>query len=101
MIRAPFHPEDAETTRTSEKVQDAVIETLVTCARYQVQKTELNGSLTRTWDAPFVNLSVLEGEGTIEGKPVKKGVHLIIPYQYGPVAMRGNMMMITSTPEKA
>ncbi|MGI6108132.1 MAG: type I phosphomannose isomerase catalytic subunit [Lachnospiraceae bacterium] len=101
VIRAPFHPEDAVTERTSEKVQDAVIETLVTCPRYQVQKTELNGTLTREWEAPFVNLSVLEGEGTIEGKPVKKGVHLIIPYHYGPVEMKGRMMMITSTPVEA
>ena len=51
-----------------------------------------------TWqDKPFVLMSVVEGEGTLNGTPLKKGDHLILPDGYGKVELQGRMQIIAST----
>ena len=41
-------------------------------------------------------MSILEGEGTLDKVPVKKGDHLILPANYGTYHLCGTMMIITS-----
>ena len=70
--------------------------TLITCPYYAVYKLNLNGKLEFRQEHPFLNLSILEGNGTIDGKELKKGDHLILPAGYGDVVLQGNMECIAS-----
>ena len=49
---------------------------------------------------PFLAVSVLEGEGTVDGEKVHRGDHFIIPAVYGKVEISGKMSLILSTVEK-
>lgn len=95
VIKAPFVP--TETAGKTQRVGDAIVEELVSCSYYTVQKITVDGSAELANDRPFVDISVLEGEGTIGGMAVKKGTHLIVPAGYGAITIAGNMMMITSS----
>jgi uncharacterized protein YjlB len=46
---------------------------------------------------PFLLMSVLDGAGSINGVPVKKGVHLILPNGFGHVKLLGNMEIVASS----
>ena len=41
-------------------------------------------------------MSVIEGEGTIGGRAVRRGTHLIIPAAYGDATCEGKMRLIVS-----
>ena len=41
-------------------------------------------------------MSVLEGEGTVDGIPVKKGTHFIVPAGHNVCEFKGNMTLICS-----
>ena len=45
----------------------------------------------------FLLVSVIDGEGTIDGNTIKKGSHFILPYEYGRFQMEGNVELIAST----
>ena len=70
---------------------------LITCKYYKVFKLDLDGSVDFEQKYPFLNMSVLEGKGTINGQEIKKGDHFIIPAEYGKVELTGNMQIIAST----
>ena len=42
-------------------------------------------------------MSVLEGSGIVNGQPVKKGDHFILPCGFGEVEMQGEMSLVVST----
>ena len=44
----------------------------------------------------FRCVSVIEGEGTIGGRAVRRGTHLIIPAAYGDATCEGKMRLIVS-----
>lgn len=46
---------------------------------------------------PFLSVSVCEGKGYINGIPVKKGEHFILPFSFGQVHLGGNLLLIAST----
>ena len=48
------------------------------------------------WEQPFVNVSITGGSGTLDGQPVSKGDHLLIPVGYGQMALEGNLELIYS-----
>ena len=43
-----------------------------------------------------MNVSVIEGEGLVNGQLVKKGDHFILPSGIGQVDLRGQMLLIAS-----
>ena len=96
VITVPFVP--AETEKEVSCMQDARVERLVSCPYYRVWKIDLKGCLVRNWNEPFTDISILEGEGTAAGCPVKKGTHLIVPAGFGDLKLEGEMMMIISAP---
>lgn len=53
--------------------------------------------VTVPMEGPFMLGSVLDGEGSIDGTPVKKGDHFILPASYGDAALTGSMELIFST----
>lgn len=73
---------------------------LYSCKYYSVFQMDVNGNAEFEQNYPFLLLSVLEGNGTINGQAVKKGDHLILPCNFGKVEMQGKMSMIVSTTEK-
>ena len=91
---APFVP--AEPDRTVAQVGGAAITHLVTCPYYSVYHGVLEGKAEMDFTAPFVNLSILEGSGTLDGTPVKKGDHMVLTANYGTAVLEGNMAFIYS-----
>ncbi len=69
---------------------------LYSCRYYTVSKLTVEGSFTFTQDAPFLNVSILEGSGRILGEPVSKGDHLILTAGAGEVTCEGNFIVIVS-----
>lgn len=65
---------------------------------YKVWKLETEGECELSLEEKFVIVSVLEGSGTVDDIPVSKGAHFVIPYEYGKMICKGNMMMILSAP---
>ena len=95
VIKAPFEPAVAEHEKLD--VEGAEAEKLVSCPCYTVCKATVNGTAEFDWNQPFVDISVLDGEGSFDGTPVKKGTHLIVPACYGKMKAEGkNLMMIYS-----
>ena len=69
----------------------AEITHLVTCPYYAVYRVRLDGRWETNWEQPFVNVSITGGSGTLDGQPVSKGDHLLIPVGYGQMALEGNL----------
>ncbi len=43
--------------------------------------------MTFEQEAPFMNMTVIEGDGIINGQPVKKGDHFILPNGFGTITI--------------
>ncbi len=69
---------------------------LIECEYYKVYKLVLDGELEFEQSHPFLNMSVLDGEGTVNGQRIKKGDHFIIPAGFGNVKLEGAMEVIAS-----
>lgn len=69
---------------------------LVECNYYRVKKLDIDGEMKLSQEEPFTILSVLDGEGTIDGTPIRKGDHFILPFGYGEYCLSGTMMVISS-----
>ena len=85
-----------EPERETNRQGDATVTHLVTCPYYSVYRVVLRGRWETCWDQPFVNVSVLEGAGALDGEPVKKGDHFIIPAGYGKMVLEGELELIYS-----
>ncbi len=94
VINAPF--EEAETLRKTEKDGDLIREKLVSCKYYTVEKLDLDGKKEVAQPYAFMNVSVIDGEGEVDGTPIKKGSHFIIPSGYGKAEFSGKLSMIIS-----
>lgn len=68
----------------------------IECEYYKVYKIVLDGELEFEQSHPFLNMSVLDGEGTVNGQRIKKGDYFIIPAGYGNVKMEGKLGVIAS-----
>lgn len=67
------------------------------CDYYTVFKIGVEGTMTFEQSYPFLNMSVIEGEGSINGRSIKKGQHFILPCGFGEVKLAGHMEIIAST----
>ena len=70
---------------------------LISCDYYRVWKLEVAGGFSFEQEYPFLIMSVTDGEGTVNGKDVKKGDHFILPQGFGKVDLQGKMQLIAST----
>jgi mannose-6-phosphate isomerase class I len=75
-------------------------EQLITCEYYTVWKAELSGKETLVQDQKFLLASVIEGSGVINGTPIKKGDHFIIPAGMEDMEVEGNATFIFSAVAK-
>ncbi|BCJ94584.1 mannose-6-phosphate isomerase, class I [Anaerocolumna cellulosilytica] len=90
-------PHKSQTTdRKSIHLSQAIIEELVSCEFYTVNKVTVNGQETLQQTEPFTILSVIEGSGEVDGTSINKGDHFILPFGYGAFQLKGSLQLITS-----
>ncbi len=94
VIRCPH--KDQEGMRSIKSFEDARVEQLVSCSYYSVEKIDLDGRAAFDQKESFRIFSVLDGSGSIDGTPIFKGTHFILPYGYGTYQLSGTMMLISS-----
>ncbi len=95
-------------TVPAKRVQDSVMHTaslaenewqeLISCPYYRVYKLNVNGIYYFEQSWAFLNLTVIEGGGMINGHALAKGDHLILPFGYGGVKLQGQMEVVASAP---
>ncbi len=94
VISAPFTEE--KTDRNITKGENITREKLVACEFYTVEKIDVAGNSTIDQPYDFMNVSIIDGKGTVDGVSVEKGTHFIVPANYGEIKLNGNMSMIIS-----
>lgn len=72
------------------------LEELISCSFYTVNRIKLHGGCSFIQDYNFLNISVINGSGKIDGYEIKKGDHFILPFGYGTYHMEGDMELILS-----
>ena len=70
---------------------------LISCDYYEVWKLDVESKAEINQDYPFLIMSVIEGDGIIDGQFIKKGDHFIIPNGYGKAEIQGNLQIIASS----
>lgn len=70
---------------------------LYACRYYRIFKIEVNGMMKIQQEYPFLNLSVCEGSGRIQGTCIQKGCHMIVPAGFGEIVLEGKMTLTAST----
>ncbi len=73
------------------------INLLLDCPYFQVFKIDTKGTAQLEQKYPFLAISVLEGSGSIDGNPIQKGDHFILPSGYGSFCLEGEMSLMAST----
>ena len=102
VITVPAKSAEGSVLHTSE--EKGVLQEIYANEFYRVMKIELDDAhpsvSVDTADCPFMELSLVEGEGRIDGREVKKGDHLIAPAGYGTIRLEGALTAILSTVKK-
>ncbi len=96
VITVPAKPVEDSVIHVGEGKKNEM-QQLIECQYYKVFKLDVDGTATVCENAPFLIMSVVEGNGTIDGQEIKKGSHFIIPAGYGEAKFEGNMEIIAST----
>lgn len=96
VITVPAKPVEDSVIHVGEGKKNEM-QQLIECQYYKVFKLDVDGTATVSENAPFLIMSVVEGNGTIDGQEIKKGSHFIIPAGYGEAKFEGNMEIIAST----
>ena len=81
---------------TVENEGDLTKTTLVKCDFYTLEKWDVAGKYKFTMDKPFMNVSVINGEGKINGSKITKGDHFIIPSGIGECKISGDLTVMAS-----
>ena len=95
VITVPAKSAENSVVHTEKK--DDAIQQLIQCPYYTVYRIDVEHRVETWQDKPFVLMSVVKGEGTLNGTHLKKGDHLILPDGYGKVELQGRMQIIAST----
>ena len=90
-------PSAADSVRSALDLPENTLNELITCDYYKVWKLEVTESVSFEQTHPFMVMSVLEGEGMINGQEIKKGDHFILPHGFGTVDMQGKITVIASS----
>ncbi len=74
----------------------ATVQRMVTCPFYTVKKISVDGVATLPMEGEYQLFSVMEGNGTLDDVPVKKGDHFLLPSGYGAYTLSGHMELMMS-----
>lgn len=69
---------------------------LIECDYYRVWKLSVKGETSFEQNQPFLILNVVSGSGVIDGREVKRGDNMLLPYGYGRTELSGEMELIMS-----
>ncbi|WP_337404817.1 GH1 family beta-glucosidase [Suilimivivens sp.] len=70
---------------------------LIACDYYKVYKLTVTEPVSFEQEHPFLIMSVIEGEGLVNGQMIRKGDHFIFPSGFGKVDLQGDMTLIASS----
>lgn len=70
---------------------------LIACDYYKVYKLSVTEPVSFEQEHPFLIMSVIEGEGLVNGQMIRKGDHFILPSGLGKVDLQGDMTLIASS----
>lgn len=79
------------------KTKNKNLQQLVSCKFFSVWHAKFSGENTITQDLPFMVITVIDGEGTVDGLPIKKGANFILPCGYGDAHFSGDMEFLVSS----
>lgn len=82
----------------ADKHTEGVPGRLVSCDFYTVDKIEIDGERELVQDKQFQILSVIEGEGAVDGNRIVAGDSFIIPYAYGAYRLTGKIIVLITSP---
>jgi mannose-6-phosphate isomerase class I len=80
------------------ELPDNTMNRLISCDYYQVWKLHVINSFVIPVQKSYLLLSVVAGEGEIDGQHIHKGDHFLLPVGYGDAALQGNVELIISAP---
>ena len=93
-ITAPFVP--FAVGRDVQIFEGYIRELFVECEYYSVEKITVESCAEILQEYNFMNVSVIDGNGTVDGFEIKKGMHFILPNKYGIAEFKGNMELLIS-----
>jgi beta-glucosidase len=73
---------------------------LYSCDLYSVFYLNLDGEISFRQKYPFLNMTVTDGSGIINGQPISKGDNFIIPNDFGRVEITGQLKAVLSTADR-
>lgn len=80
-----------------QKFDNLTITTLVECNFFKVYKWDINGKCQSIHQEAFTLVSVLDGNGVINNRPIQKGDHFIIPSIVKQIEIEGNLELMVAT----
>jgi len=75
-----------------------VIQRLIMTDHYQIWSLEVAAPLVLQNEWPFLIVSVVEGDGLVDGTQVSRGNHFIIPNGYKTCKIQGSMKLVITAP---
>lgn len=90
-------PPAKESIRHIGNLPENVMNELIRCDYYTVWRMDVTKPVTIRQCYPFLNVSVIEGQGLVNGQMIRKGDHFILPAGIGEVDLRGHLQLIIST----
>lgn len=87
---------DQEVRGKITKNDSSEVEELIHSKFYTVSKITIHGEQEFVLDQKFLNVSVIQGSGKLDGMAIKKGDHFIIPSGYGTYRLKGDIELIVS-----
>jgi len=83
--------------KTSETIENGTRKELVSSNYLTLNKYDMTGYNKVKNDKPFQLVSIIEGQGTVEGKEVKKGDHFVVCSDQKEVDFDGTMTVMICT----
>ena len=90
-------PSAADSVKSALALPENTLNELISCDYYTVWKLDVAGVMSFVQTHPFLIMSVIEGEGSVDGRRICKGDHFILPQSYGTAELRGEMTLIASS----
>lgn len=98
VIQCPYV--ESQDSRIMKKMDHGSLEKLITCSSYTVDRLFIQGENHLAQTYSFEIISVIQGEGTLNGSDIKKGDNFILPSDFGEYILDGDMEIILSFIEK-
>lgn len=92
----PYQPYSVD-QQQEEKIAHGSKKQLVSSNYLTLTKYEMNGLNTVINDKPFQLVSVIDGKGEVEGKPIRKGDHFVVCSDQKEVTYDGDMTVMICT----